>query len=111
MIVNNHTPIKNKNTMKTKEKLVIAISVLFIIALGSCETEEQKKLKLNAIKARKYSDSINYVSEQVDNYFECQIKLLKAGASKEKACMECKEIWQKGFYFDSINQANDTLSK
>jgi hypothetical protein len=88
--------------------LFFSVLTLVVLVSTSCETEEQKKLKLEAIKARRYSDSLNYVGKEVDKYLECQIKLLKVGASKEKACMQCKEIWQEGFYFDSMGQANAT---
>ena len=94
--------------MKTMEKLIIAMSVLAIISLGSCETEKQRKLKEERIKAERVRDSIEKVNKELLPYLDCEMRLLFAGASKEEACQKCKEIRPKGFYYDSINKLTDT---
>lgn len=94
--------------MKTMEKLIIAMSVLAIISLGSCQTEAGKKATEERIKAEKKLDSIKKVNKKLLPYLDCTMKLMLAGASDEEACEKCKEIHPKGFYYDSINSLIDT---
>lgn len=82
--------------------------ILSIMILASCQTEEQRKLTEERIKAERVRDSIEKVNKELLPYLDCEMRLLLAGASKEEACQKCKEIRPKGFYYDSINKLADT---
>lgn len=96
--------------MKTTEKLLIAVSVLAIIALGSCQSEAGKKAEMERIKAERAYDSIKVVGQAKIKFYECQEKLLIAGADADTAKCKCKELYYEGFYYDSIDVVlkNDT---
>lgn len=97
--------------MKTTEKLLIAISVLAIIALGSCQSEAGKKAEMERIKAERAYDSIKKVGDAKIKYYSCQEELMLVGASKDTAECKCKELYYEGFYYDSIDVVlkNDTI--
>lgn len=97
--------------MKTIEKLFVAMSILAIISLGSCQTEAGRKATEERIKAERVRDSIEKVNKELLPYLDCNVRLMLAGASKDEACQKCKEIRPKGFYYDSINQANTDTTK
>lgn len=82
--------------------------ILSTMILASCQTEEQRKLTEERIKAERVRDSIEKVNKELLPYLDCEMRLLLAGASKEEACQKCKEIRPKGFYYDSINKLADT---
>lgn len=82
--------------------------ILSAMLLASCQTEEQRKLTEERIKAERVRDSIEKVNKELLPYLDCEMRLLLVGASKEEACQKCKEIRPKGFYYDSINKLADT---
>lgn len=81
--------------------------ILSAMVLTSCQTEEQRKLTEERIKAERFHDSIKKVNKELLPYLDCNVRLMMAGASKEEACQKCKEIRPKGFYYDSINTATE----
>jgi PBP1b-binding outer membrane lipoprotein LpoB len=82
--------------------------ILSAMVLTSCQTEEQRKLTEERIKAERTRDSIDKINKELLPYLDCEMRLLLVGASKEEACQKCKEIRPKGFYYDSINKLADT---
>jgi hypothetical protein len=89
------------------KQILIAITSISLSGLVSCQSEAGKKAEEERIKAEKSLDSIQQINASLKPYLECTIDLMTKGASEEEACNSCKEIYPKGFYYDSINSAND----